>query len=74
MDLNLLSKSEAFYTPSWLPRGAMDLNCGKQNEMRIVSSWLPRGAMDLNIKVKVIGTSGNTLAPSWSHGSKYKSK
>ena len=58
---------------SWLPRGAMDLNGGVTQANVIASGWLPRGAMDLNSGSHGYQNGSYTLAPSWSHGSKFPS-
>ena len=56
----------------WLPRGAMDLNQAARRHRRHRLCWLPRGAMDLNCSRIRINKKDARLAPSWSHGSKYR--
>ena len=57
---------------SWLPRGAMDLNKDAATEAGCEHGWLPRGAMDLNSAADSAVYSSLALAPSWSHGSKFR--
>ena len=71
MDLNRDPTAEKPDRDGWLPRGAMDLNLASDAVLPAGAGWLPRGAMDLNISVSIVRIALPSLAPSWSHGSKF---
>ena len=72
MDLNFYRFDVLTVFDRWLPRGAMDLNFIFGLNSNPYPCWLPRGAMDLNRTAPSRLRPTLPLAPSWSHGSKFR--